>query len=114
MEEQTKETTIEIKTIPIPNDGKPHAFEVRQTNGNPKYLVTLTRGETKIHTGLNQLFDLVTTATREIELIALIKATRQAQKKFFKTRDANYLDQAKKFEKQLDALIEQIEQPQLF
>lgn len=113
MEQQTKETKLEIRAIPTPNNGEPHTFEVTQTK-DKQHLVTFTRGETKIHLNLAHLFDMTCQATKEFELIALIKATRDAQKTYFKTRDANYLDRAKKFEKQLDQLIESIEQPKLF
>jgi hypothetical protein len=41
----------------------------------------------------------------EYEFIALIREMRTAQKNFFATRNANYLGESKKLEKQVDEIL---------
>lgn len=49
------------------------------------------------------------------ELLKLVKRMREAQKKFFKTRNYDDLAEAKKAEKEIDKLIEEEETgPSLF
>lgn len=110
----TPETTIKLEATTKENNGAPHTIEVKSGNNRPEITVTITRGETKIHVSLRQLFDLITESTKQIQLKETAKRMRAAQREFFKTRDADYLDLAKKLEKQLDSLIESLENPELF
>jgi predicted alternative tryptophan synthase beta-subunit len=114
MDKQTKETTIEVKAIEKMNNGIAHEIVMKTGKNKPKILITIARGETKIHVNLDQLFDLVTTRVKETEIVSIAKAMRQKQKEFFKTRRADPLEQAKKLEKMLDQIIDESENPKLF
>lgn len=56
----------------------------------------------------------MTTQEKLDSLVFKVKQMREAQKKYFKTRDQQVLAQSKMYEKDVDDLIESFTKPNLF
>lgn len=113
MDKQTNGTTIRIEAREKLNDGQPHTIEVK--SGKVPFInFTIEKGETAIHIPIDSLFDTIASNLKHFEIAATARAMRTSQRKFFKTRNAQDLETAKRQEKLLDQLLEDEETPKLF